>query len=106
MRPSSTAGTRIPIGDLQLWSILVVKVFIAVNALAEGSESESFAQELLHLDHGCRIDLMLTSRSDVSLDRLTLPLATFRLYLENLEQNDIRDYVDGDMKKSNTLEKP
>jgi len=98
-----TANKRKLTGERYMKIIKVVlahfkRVLIVVDALDESLEEEAFAQAFADLlqtaaDSDVVVQVILTSREDLNVERSIAAIATSRLSLVNQMEDDIRTYI-------------
>ncbi|MCJ1456462.1 hypothetical protein MMC28_006823 [Mycoblastus sanguinarius] len=89
------------ISMIRSMSLRFRNVFVIVDALDESSEEEDFIKafrDLVKDTHHCsNLKVLVTSRSDISIERLISPLATYRSCFRDVVGEDIRTYVRGEV---------
>lgn len=103
IKAAHTANKRKLTGERYLQIIKGVlvhfkRVLIVVDALDESLEEEAFAQAFADLlqtaaNNGVVVQVILTSREDLNVERSIEAIATSRLSLANQMEGDIRTYI-------------
>ena len=88
---------------LRIISLRFTRTFVVIDALDECSEGDVFVEGLRALvsegNDGTNIQIVVTSRNDINLERLLLPLTTMELSLRGSVGEDVRAFVGGEMER-------
>lgn len=88
---------------LRIMSLRFTQTFVVVDALDECLEEDVFVEGLRALisdgTDGTNVQIVVTSRNDLNIERLLLPLTTFNLPLRGSVEEDVRAFVCGEMQR-------
>lgn len=100
-------GRKITVAEyislLRIMSLRFTQTFVVIDALDECSEEDVFVeglQELISNDNeDTNVQIAVTSRNDLNIERLLLPLTTLELPLKGSVGEDVKAFVCGEMER-------